>query len=83
MHLNSQALRTWANASDDAGGHANTGYRRLGLAGLTAGMFGDHRDVPQNLIGIADNVRAAATAFTNRHNSNAKLLRDVAAGTGL
>jgi hypothetical protein len=44
MHVNSYALRTGANVSDDAGGHANTGSQRLGLAGVDAGIFGDFED---------------------------------------
>ncbi|GFG70624.1 DUF2563 family protein [Mycolicibacter senuensis] len=98
MHVDPQALRTGANASDDAGQHANTGAQRLGVAGVTAGMFGDfdeahsfhtalgtakdgHRDAlqhhHQNLTGIAENVRTAATAFTRMDDHNATLLRDV------
>ncbi|MEO6793993.1 MAG: DUF2563 family protein [Mycobacterium sp.] len=41
MFVNPHVLRTGANVSDDAGGHANAGAQRLGLAGVTAGMFGD------------------------------------------
>ncbi|MEB3031642.1 DUF2563 family protein [[Mycobacterium] nativiensis] len=104
MHVIPQALRTGANVSDDAGGHANTGAQRLGLAGVTTGMFGDfeaahsfhtalgtakdgHRDAlaahHENLTGIAENVRTAATTFTNMDNHNAELLRDVTGpGTG-
>lgn len=103
MHVDPQALRAGANASDDAGGHADTGAQRLDLAGLTTGMFGDfeaansfhtalgtakddHRDAlhghHDNLAGIAENVRAAAATFTSMDNRNAKLLRDVIAGTG-
>ncbi|MEB3071110.1 DUF2563 family protein [[Mycobacterium] vasticus] len=44
MHVVPHALRTGANVSDDAGGHANNGAQRLGLAGVTAGMFGDFDD---------------------------------------
>ncbi|MEB3023633.1 DUF2563 family protein [[Mycobacterium] crassicus] len=100
MHVDPHALRTGANVSDDAGGHANTGAQRLGLAGVTEGMFGDfdaahsfhtalgsakdsHRDALQchheNLIGIAENVRTAAAAFTSMDSHNAKLLRDITA----
>lgn len=103
MHVNPHALRTGANVSDDAGGHANTGAQRLDVTGVTAKMFGDfdaahgfhtalgsakddHRDAlqnhHQNLTGIAENVRTAATSFTNMDNHNAKLLRDVITGTG-
>lgn len=35
----------------------------------------------QNLTGIAENVRTAAATFTEMDNHNAKLLRDVIAGT--
>lgn len=103
MHVNPHALRTGANVADDAGGHASTGAQRLGLAGVSTGMFGDfdaahsfhaalgtakdsHRDAlqdhHQNLTGIAENVRTAATAFTRMDDHNAKRLRDVAPGTG-
>lgn len=44
MHVNPYALRTGADVSDDAGGHADTGSQRLGLAGVNAGMFGDFED---------------------------------------
>jgi len=98
MRVNPHVLRTGANVSDDAGGHANTGAQRLDLAGVTAKMFGDfddahgfqaalgtakdsHRDAlqghHQNLTGIAENVRTAATAFTRMDDHNAELLRDV------
>lgn len=98
MYVNPHALHTGANVSDDAGGHADTGAQRLGLAGVTTGMFGDfedahsfhtalgtakddHRDAlqhhHQNLTGIAENVRTAASAFTNMDHHNAQLLRDV------
>lgn len=98
MQVNPLSLRTGANVSDDAGGHANTGAHRLNVAGVTAKMFGDfdaarsfhtalgsakdrHRDAlqnhHQNLIGIAGNVRTAATSFANMDNHNAKLLGDL------
>lgn len=98
MHVDPQALRTGANVSDDAGGHARNGAQRLGSAGVAAGIFGDfddahsfhaalgsakdgHRDAlqdhHQNLTGIAENVRTAATAFTRMDNDNAEQLRDV------
>lgn len=45
-----------------------------------------HRDAlqdhHQNLTGIAENVRTAATAFTRMDHHNADLLRDVITGTG-
>jgi len=45
-----------------------------------------HRDAlqdhHQNLTGIAENVRTAATAFTRMDDHNAKRLRDVAPGPG-
>lgn len=41
MHVNPRALRTGANVADDAAGHAEAGAQRLGLAGVTAGIFGD------------------------------------------
>lgn len=98
MHVNPHVLRTGANVSDDAGGHAGTGARRLDVAGVAATMFGDfddahsfhaalgsakdsHRETlhghQQNLTGIAENVRTAATAFTRMDVHNARLLRDV------
>ncbi|ORA77967.1 hypothetical protein BST28_16330 [Mycolicibacter kumamotonensis] len=104
MHVNPHVLRIGANVSDDAGQHADTGAQRLGLAGVTTGIFGDfdaahsfhaalgtakdgHRDAlrnhHQNLTGIAQNVRTAATAFTRMDNHNAELLRDITGpGTG-
>ncbi|RRR40890.1 DUF2563 family protein [Mycolicibacter terrae] len=104
MDVNPHVLRTGANVSDDAGGHADTGAQRLGLAGVSTGMFGDfdaahsfhaalgsakdgHREAlqnhHQNLTGIAENVRTAASTFTRMDDHNAKLLRDITAdGTG-
>ncbi|MEZ0385206.1 DUF2563 family protein [Mycobacterium sp. pW045] len=103
MHVDPQALRTGANVSDDAGGHARNGAQRLGSTGVTSGIFGDfdeahsfhtalgtakdgHRDAlhdhHQNLTGIAENVRTAATAFTRMDNHNAEQLRNVA-GPGI
>lgn len=104
MHVVPHALRTGANVSDDAGGHADTGSQRLSAAGVAEGIFGDfddahnfhtalgsakddHRDAlaghHKNLTGIAENVRTAATTFTNMDNHNAQRLRDVSAhGTG-
>ena len=41
MLVNTASLRTGANVSDEAGGHAQAGAQRLGTAGLTSGMFGD------------------------------------------
>ena len=100
MHVVPHALRTGANVSDEAGGHADNGAQRLGVTGVPAGMFGDfedahsfhtalgstkddHRDAlaghHANLTGIAENVRTAATTFTNMDNRNARLLRDVSA----
>lgn len=44
MHVNPHVLRTGADVSDDAGGHADDGAQRLDVAGLTAMMFGDFDD---------------------------------------
>jgi len=44
MHVNPHVLRTGANVSDDAGGHANDGAQRLDVAGVTSTMFGDFDD---------------------------------------
>jgi len=44
MHVNPHVLRTGANVSDDAGGHAYDGAQRLDVAGVTTNMFGDFDD---------------------------------------